>query len=198
LANLIDISYFINDLRLPASGDIDKINIAEAITLYEPEMLKKLLGATLYAAFIAGLAVTPIAQKWLDLRDGKNFTFTCDGNIITTRWEGLKGFAKKSIIAYYVFCKYFESKQEYFSGQGQVQGNSENATTVDAAPMFVKRWNEFVEIYGQVPDYLNKHSISDYVVYTDEPSAYNFLLANPTDFTDWIFTPFEKLNDFGL
>jgi hypothetical protein len=52
-------------------------------------------------------------------------------------------------------------------------------------------WNKFVDLYGET-GYVGMDNTT-YVVWNDYPSAYNFLLANLSDYPDWRFTPQEKI-----
>ncbi len=127
--NLIAYTYFINDVDIPFSDLDAQTRITNAITRWEEECLRLLLGDKLYDAFIAGLAVTPTpAQKWLDLRDGKTFDIILNGETITKTWKGLLGSTpKKSLIAYYVYCKYRNANETFSSGITQAKGKNENS-----------------------------------------------------------------------
>lgn len=89
--SFIDKTYFIGDLhisQLQQSAVVDRLNYF--ISIYEPECLKKLLGYELWKAFTDGLLEDSPAQKWLNLRDGAEFT-GYNGRL--KKWEGLTGTA---------------------------------------------------------------------------------------------------------
>lgn len=73
---LIDTSYFQAELSI---GQITSPAVAESMNLfiekYEEEFLMKLLGYPLYKAFINGLAVDPVDQRWLDVLNGAEYTY---------------------------------------------------------------------------------------------------------------------------
>jgi hypothetical protein len=161
-------------------------------------MLTDLLGYSMYKDFIAGLAVPSPAQKWLDLRDGKEFSFTLNGQTVTTKWVGLINTIKDSIIARYVYCKYRNNKETFFSGQSQVKAESENSVVADFSQTMVAIWNDFIKYYGEVPYEFDKYST--YSHYDDLPSAYNFLLASKTIsvYENWKFEPKYMINEYGI
>jgi hypothetical protein len=83
---LIDRSYFIGDLNIPGT---DKVSIQERldwfIENYETELLKDILGYQFYAAFLQGLAGSPVATIWTDLLQGVEYT---DFNDRKQKWVG--------------------------------------------------------------------------------------------------------------
>ena len=176
--SIIDSTYFIRDINLP-SGAFSDLDLY--IETYEKEMLIKLLGYSLYAEFIAGIADPSPAQKWLDLRDGLTYTYAGK----TVRWNGLKNTDKISPIAYYVFCKYVVSKQIAQTQTGANLPKQENSTVADNVPKLVNAWNSFLSLYGY----------SGQSAY--EGSALNFLLAH-SDTYDSYTTLFNSANIYGL
>lgn len=75
--SIINKSYFYGDISIAQLDDIPTANNLQVfINRYENLMLKACLGLDLYNDFMAGLQLSPIPQKWLDLRDGKQFTAT--------------------------------------------------------------------------------------------------------------------------
>src|SRR5574343_252793 len=138
MANLIDTTYFINHIHLP----VDEISaeLTTYITKYEPEILTKVLGYELYAAFAAALAGTP-ATKWTDLRDGKDY----DISSITYHYRGLKNTAKESLIANYVFYKYSIHGSKFNSSFGIKQPQSENSLIIDPSGLQADIYNEMVD-----------------------------------------------------
>lgn len=88
----VDRTYFATgELYLPG---LDKQAIQEKIdyfiSIHEPDCLKKLLGYELWKLFTDGLLEDSPAQKWLDLRDGVEFT-GYNGRV--KRWMGFTGSA---------------------------------------------------------------------------------------------------------
>ena len=86
--SLIDTTYFVGDISLPVSTNSNiSSNLTNSITRYEDEILKKLLGYELWRDFKAGIAEDEPDQKWIDLRDGAEFSFEYWGHTITTKVE---------------------------------------------------------------------------------------------------------------
>jgi hypothetical protein len=85
--SLIDVSYFVQELQLP---NTDQLAVSERLTgfisKYEPEFLQKLFGYPLYKAFVAGMAITPPDQRFLDILYGKEYT-DLQGRL--QRWKGI-------------------------------------------------------------------------------------------------------------
>jgi len=114
MATIIDNTYFTNELTLP----VDNINIQLYIDEHEPIILKTILGYALYKEFTDALSSSP-AQKWVDLRDGKEYT---DNQGNTQKYEGIK-----SIIADYVFFEIVSDKQWITTDGGVKIANTENS-----------------------------------------------------------------------
>lgn len=74
---LIDSSYFVGAINIPNTA---KTEISERLTWfinkYEPRILTDILGYELYGAFKVGLQEGTVAQKWLDLLYGVDFTYS--------------------------------------------------------------------------------------------------------------------------
>ena len=191
MANTIDTSYFVGDLEIPnvAQAPI-KLEVENSIKIYEREVLIALLGYPMYKEYLAAPVV--VGDKWYKLINGEEFTFTVDGEEVTVYWEGLKGFEKKSLIAYYVYFMHRRKKSSYMAGIGtEVEAESENSEKTNLAEKLIWIWNEFVKMYGDscVED---QHENVD-------PSAYNYLLAKASDFTNWKFeSQGGEVNRLGL
>lgn len=202
----IDYTYFVGDISLPVSSNVNlRTAITEAITAYEDEILKKLLGYTLWKALDDDLDSNgdPQTQIYINLVKGAEFTFTYDGYTINTKWEGLVNTAKKSLLAYYVYYQYRRNFVGNSSGIAEVVNKPENATVVSPLHKITRAWNRMVDLYGETPNILFKYpdyflTDSNYEHFNTQPSAYNFLLANSTDYPDWVFTPIRKINRFEI
>lgn len=73
--SLIDESYFTGYLTIPQLGQAAVVeNLNVFITREEPILLQAALGYELWQDFVTGLNTNPIDQKWLNLRDGVDFT----------------------------------------------------------------------------------------------------------------------------
>lgn len=122
------------ELKLP----IDNINdIQDYINKHEPKILKRVLGYNLYKDFISGLAeVTPL-QKWIDLRDGEEYT---DSNNNLQYYDGIE-----NLIANYVYGKIIENIQQYATDSGIVDANLDNALKADPNWKIVSTWNVMID-----------------------------------------------------
>lgn len=194
--SFINNTYFNRDINL-TSGQLN--NMTFWISEYEPEILEKLLGYNLYSELISDLDIdgNPQSQKFIDLVDGKEFSFDLNGYTINTKWKGLRNNFKKSLIAYYVYYQYRINNESFNSSVGQVITNTENSVHVDAKPELIIAWNKMIDLYGFIPyNYVNNCFLdnSNYIHYNNLPSAYNYLLANIVDFNNWVFEPIETQN----
>jgi hypothetical protein len=212
--SLIDTTYFINDIDI--AGSILENDFDQIIDRYEPEILTDLLGYELYKALVADLDSNgkPQTQRFIDLIDGAEFSFEFNSDTINTKWNGLRNTAKKSLISYFVYYQYRGENDSFYSAAGsQVEPTFENATKSDNWPKLVNSWNKMLELYGLTPDVYKNHwrqyycyysvdwtwrDTSEFSHYNDEPSCYNFLLANVNDYPEWVFKPKFKLNQFGI
>lgn len=195
---IIDSTYFIREIKLPnlnQSASLSELN--SYIEKYEAEILKDLLGYQLYSDFITAIAEDEPDQKWVDLRDGAEFSFDFGGKTITRKWNGLKNSDKVSLIAYYVWFFYHRKFMQRITETGIATSQSENSVGVSSVLLASHNWNMFLELYGEVPYWFDPY-YSTYEHYTDKPSAYNFLLANSDDYDNWIFTKRENVNAFGF
>jgi len=203
--SLIDTSYFIGDILIP-NTDKPQVqeDIEQAIDQYEKEILQNLLGYTLWKDFSAEQDA-PVQTRWIDLINGVEFSFELHGNTIDTKWNGLVNDDKISFIAYYVYYKYLERNITKRTGIGNVKGKAENATVQNDVRKMVSAWQKFLELYGELPiktywegDTFDKYS-DTYKFTNDRPSAFNYLNANrETEYTGWLFDPFNRINEFGI
>lgn len=205
--SLIDTTYFVNDLNVPLSSNATLNSVfTEAIARYENEILKDLLGYTLWKEFTDAVAAatiqSPLAQKWVNLRSGADLEFEFSGNMINTRWNGLLNSDKKSLIANYVYYQHRRNTDSDYTGLGQSKSKSENSVMVSPLPKLVQVYNSMISLYGAVPaDYRKYKSFlnnANYIHYNAEPSAYNFLLANRETYSNWVFKPKGKVNVWGI
>ena len=148
---IIDYTYFAGDINIAQLGQqAVQDNLQVFIEKYEPSLLQELLGYQLYTDFIAGLEVDPIDQKWIDLRDGVEYT----GKHGKTKWIGLAN-KKRSLIANYVYYQYMRGEAEITVGSGVVTPDVENATRVSPINLQVRAWNEMVDLNIELLKYLD-------------------------------------------
>ena len=212
--SIIDESYFINDIAIAnTSSESTGASLNSAIVKREKEALISVLGYELYELFIANLTV----QIYKDILDGKEFSFSFCGKTVTRKWVGLANTEKISLIAYYTYFFYEKDRNEFNSGVGFVKPKVENAVQENPGLKFVNAWNQYVFQKGDFdkinkcssrlrssrrlrPDasYFDKFDLTTYEFLNDDPSLFNFMLANISDYPTWEFTPEKNINLFDL
>ena len=221
--SLIDYTYFIGEINVPnVSQQTDVLSkLNHFIGKYEKDILIKLLGYTLYKAFTSGLEDVSPAQKWLDIRDGKEYQITKDGKEYTVKWNGLINSDKQSLIANYVYYHIILDELTFNTGLGIASPNQENADKSLAFNKMSSAFNGFVDLYGNKASnqygsdafisgykYENRpfryDNPDDYDFNTDlQPTAYNFIkhqndLYGDDYYDKWIFTPIKPINSIGI
>lgn len=145
---LIDETYFVGETNII---DTSNQSVAERLTLfiskYEEELLRALLGDTLYDEYITGTSAPfteeTIEQKWKDLRDGKTFTDQAGNDY---RWMGFrKASSKQSIIANYVYYWFMRDKATLTTAVGEVEAKTDGSNKASGNTKMVRAWNEMVE-----------------------------------------------------
>lgn len=132
-------------VEYPVQSDLNIL-----ITIKEPEVLTKLLTFTFYRLFRDGLAATTPEQRWLDLRDGKEWTN--DGGTTYFDFVGLKKLA-----AQYIYFYYQRKEATQTTGVGEAVNKTENATRISPIQKQVTAWNDMVEMVKQAYHYLNQN-----------------------------------------
>lgn len=191
---IIDASYFVGALALPNLNKAEQeASLEQVIDQYEKAILTELLGYELYTEFIAGIAVGSPVQKWLDLRDGKEYTLTFEGIDYLIKWNGLKNTGKISLLAYFVYYWYRRNFATLTSGIGEVSSHAENAEKALSIYKMAAAFNNGVDLYGMVPDDFSQGNI-----YRVDSGCYNFISTNESDYDNWIFTQKKYINEFSL
>ena len=205
--SFIDSTYFTGEINIPQAATNDRLT--QAIEQYEREYLILLLGYELYKALQADLDSNgdPQTQKYTDLVDGAEFTHEYKDEERLIKWEGLRNSTAGllSPIAFYVYYKFVERDITEWksSGVGVVPGGKDwdrRNPTYKLANV----WDRLRDIHGRVP--IRYKNTFNYPVlgseiggpYDFSPSAFNFLYANKSDYTEWIFTPLWSINVFGI
>lgn len=203
--SLIDTTYFVGDISLPINTNSNlNSNLTASISMYENEILKKLLGYDLWKELVADLDKDgqPQTQKFINLVNGAEFTFDYYGHTISEKWSGFVNSDKISLIAYYVYHKYKRNTEAHSTSVGEVKAKGENSYNVSSLSRLVWSFNSMVELYGEIPLGVQRRrgflEIDSYLHYNVKPSAYNFLLANKDTYSNWVFEPIAKINSFML
>lgn len=166
--SLIDRTYFIGELNIPGT---DKTEVQERldwfIAKYESELLLNIMGYRLYTDFAAGIAVLSPEQKWLDLKNGVQYTNKSNK---PDNWKGMViATPKQSFIANYVYFFWMKDHASYTSTTGEVRNKPENAMNVWHGEKMVRAWNEMSSWVDQLIAYLNVKR-DDYTGWTDQNS----------------------------
>jgi hypothetical protein len=155
MANITDSTYFEkgslyipnnkNISALPTGTPTNQTELDFYITQYERELLLDALGITLYDELQLALVDLPGSdQKWQDLVEGVTYV---NSSSVSKRWDGLQGFNKQSVIAFYIYTEYLRNYNETFTTVGTVKNNAKNATNYDATPKYIKAHISFIEQY---------------------------------------------------
>jgi hypothetical protein len=206
MANLIDTTYFIEEIEIPNVNQTEiEDDVTGSITQYEREVLISLLGNALYVELRDSAFVDGDASIYDKLVNGDDFSYTLNSQTVELRWDGLRGFEKKSLIAYYVYYMHRRKRASYHAGTGiEVEAASDNAKPAQVYHKMVEVWNEFINMYGDPTDeYGNVQDIpnvlDNYTHHNNLASAYNYLLAKKADFPTWKFNSMGgELNRFGI
>ena len=211
----IDSSYFINDIAIANTGqEAIEANLNSAIVKYTKEALLSILGYELYQLYINDLAV----QIYKDITEGKEFSFEFRGKTITRKWIGLENAEKDSLLAYYTYVQYHKDRNTFNTGIGHVTAKVKNANQDNPRLKYVNAWNNYVSQRGDHQKinkrssrlylkgtryrgdktYFDQFELTTYEFLNDDPSLFNFLLANVSDYPTWEFTPVDNINLFDL
>lgn len=158
MSSVIDTTYFekgytyiprVTDLT-PASDDtlLSQTDLENMIVTYEREILLNSLGVTLYNELVNILTNNQLEHannvKFKRLVDGYSYTNSAGVEKI---WDGLKGFNKQSVIAFYVFCKYLRNDIDLYSINGIVRSTSKNAENINPTAKFMSVYSMFLKAY---------------------------------------------------
>ena len=180
--SIIDKTYF-DDLDITIPYDEEGLDtILNHITKYEPEILRKALGSTLYELMIAD----PTNSPYKEIMDGKDYTVNYGGVDHTVKWNGLKNTAKISLIAYYVYYWWQRNHVTITIYSGEIKPGFENAVSASLAMKIQAAWLRLEHLYG----YPGQGIL--------EPSLYNFLSEHENDYPAWVFYPLGSVNAFDL
>ena len=171
-------AYYVQDINIP-TGSYDTLDAA--ITRYEPEILRLLLGYDL-AALVIAYNVSTSPQIIKDIVEGKSYT---EGSY-TIHWNGLLNTELVSILSYYVYINYIRDNAVTFQSVGAVASKSEGGVTVTSGVLMQKagyRLRELAGYEGQDPYY---------------PSLYNFMAKHITSYPTWLWNEFKPFNTFGI
>jgi len=176
--SLIDKTYFTLDVNVP---DGTYSVLTNSIAKYETEILKKAMGHTLY-----GLLLTETSDRITAIIEGGTYEVDYNGYTHTVNWNGLTNTDLISFIAYYVYYKWQRNNATHTMYTGEIKPTNENSVADSTAMKVQAAWLHLKELYG--------YPMQDKL----EPSLYNFLSENEADYPEWLFSPIESINVFGI
>jgi hypothetical protein len=178
--SLIDRTYFVNDINIPA-GSFDDGGTA-MITRHEPDILKKLFGYELSKLVIAYDPDTS-EQRIIDIVEGKEYFV---GERLY-KWNGLINTEKESLIAYYVYVQILRDRITHTATTGEVKSKFENSDQASVNMKIQSACVKLIELYGSAYNYD-----------IDFNSCYSFMLQNWQDYPEWLFEEIGFVNAFDL
>lgn len=207
--------YFIpnsNDLSARPTGQGGaKDSVQYFIDVYERELLINFLGVDLYNELVTVYPnISDVGnEKWYNLVNGTDYVK--DG--ISYRFDGLLGSNKNSLISAYIYCKYLENDNSYYSTTGIIKQTANNVNQFDPSPKYIASWLDFLEKY-QDSYYTSNNSYTALVDsygcvvgldYYNEDGFINrlvtletYLKDHESDFIGYNFKRYESLNTFGV
>lgn len=153
----------------------DSPDLQAFIDRVEEQQLKELLGIEFYDALIAGLAASTPAQKWVDLRDGKNYTL----NDKTYRYEGL---VKMLVPCIYSF--WLRERRDTFTTSGSIYTTADKSEHLSPAWRIADAYNAFNRMAGGPRRQVN--------------TLYGFLINSEEDYGNFIWCQPGIMNELGL
>lgn len=177
--SLIDTDYFVKDIAIPKDSES---NLTNDIAKYEPEVLTKAFGYELKKLIDTDPA-SPARIK--DLVEGKEYTVPFNGRDQIIKWNGLINDENISLIAYWVYYWWQRNNATHTTSLGEGKSKLENSFIVMSNQKIGNAWYRLRELYG----YPGQHIL--------EPSAYNFLKENESDYPEWVFTSIGLVTMFG-
>lgn len=152
IPNVRNLNYEVEGV--PSNG----VNLSHFINKYERELLINCLNVTLYNELQQALVDLPNAdQKYINLIEGT--TYIKDD--ITYIWDGLRGFEQDSLVAFFVFCRYMEVNESYYSTTGVISSNASNSVAFDPTRKYIDAWYSFLNKYQ------NEHEENSYSYIVD-------------------------------
>ncbi len=180
---IISTAYFYGDLSIAQISQLTvKADVEWLIDKYESNFLRQLFGQELFSQYKVGTEATDgsafldeslVAQKWKDLRDGKQYT---NRNGMVVYFNGLAkkttSTTKLSPIANFVYFNHLRKMATSTTGSGEAAVQSENAIPASSIDKQVTIWNQMVEMNLELYDFLLSNpndypSFSDYIWRTD-------------------------------
>lgn len=216
--NITDETYYLRGKKfIPSAGKGELVadgipaktdELTTAITKYERLFLLNFLSVDLYNELVSALDDLENADiKWKNLINGTDYIK--DG--VTYRFDGLRGFDLDSMVAFFVFCKYMENDESYYSTIGTVKGKQGSTESFAQTRKYIDAWIIFLSKYQ------NNEESAEFVYYLDSMDSVvgidyfnsssdkkglvtleTYLEDNKGDFEGYVFRRFEQDNSLGL
>lgn len=216
--NITDATYYQKGIKFipnaevsgtPVAGNPTNTTVSELddfIVSNERLLLFSFLNVTLYDELqTALLDIDNAPTKWQNLIKGNDYI----KDSVTYRFDGLRGFNKESLIAYFVYCEYIKNDNSYYATSGVVKTKSKNSEVFDATAKYITCYSAFLERYqdkedcGEATYYISGDGVVgvDYFGNSDSNGVVTletFLRDNKTDYEGYCFKRFERINSFGI
>lgn len=155
MATLINSTFFQGRLEIAqkTQGAVST-SLQLLIDTLEPEYLDLVLGYELKRDYLIGIALGSPEAKWVNLRDGVEFT-NRKGSL--DKWPGFKfieGGMNRSPIANYVYYWYLRKQATATVGSGEKEINAENAENSNSLEKQVSAWAQMVVWNKKLVEYL--------------------------------------------
>lgn len=197
---ITDKTYYIGEIGL-AINSINETEFNSFVETIEKRYLINLLGYDLYKSYLAGITAT--TQKYIDLRDGKEYTTTDgEGRTVYCKWEGLADMFK-----YFVYYEWQRAVRTVNSSGGEKfpkDENSDNASSILLNTKIVNAYNTGISKYGYditKNNYYNRY-YKDYYSEIIKGTAFNFLYlmneAKSEYYPNWNFSQLSEINIMGI
>ena len=190
----------------PSGVDNSKTSTQYFIDTYERSVLIGFLGVSLHDELVSVFdnLEEPENVKWFNLINGVNYTV----DNVEYRFDGLRGYNKQSLLSAFVFCKYLENDNSYYSTSGVIKLKSEKQSSFDPTPKYIAAYNDFISMYQNdytVNNYPIISNCGSFVDYYGDKDKKNLLVTLETyledhkeDFEGYNFKKYEPLNSFGV
>jgi len=154
--------------------------ISEYIQKAESEALDMVLGVTLHEELKTALQGTP-AQKWIDLVDGKLYTYQG----VEYRYKGLRDLLVPYVYALWLRDTFDTHAREgvFVNNNATIQGNPAT-TSISPSTRISRAYNTFSEKVG------GPHCM--------EGTLYGFLHVHKSDYPSWVFSPPGTMNIWNI
>lgn len=225
--NFIDKTYFFGDIYIDFGDDqTESTELLDSFENIETKLLREALGYDLYKQFINGLADVTPAAKWINLRDGSDFTVTDEqGRNVTVHWNGLINTEKESFLSYFIYYQYIKNQITQNTITGEVLSINENSNVFFNNYKLIKAYNNGIDLYGRDLDLITgKNAIlrgtrfvnnawndirktynKPIINYYEEilkGTLYNYIYftneTTPNTYTNWNFMEKKYVNVFGI